>query len=377
MNKWELVKLGDVVTFLDNMRVPVKASDRVEGEYPYYGANGQQGTINDYIFDESLVLLAEDGGNFNDPTRPIAYIAKGKYWVNNHAHVLRPLEMITLKYLYWVLAFCNVMPYIKGATRPKLTKTDASRIKIPLPPLATQKRIVKILDKGQELIDKRKRQLEEMDELVKSLFYDMFGDPVTNPMGWEKGIIRDLAVKTQYGTSKKAHETDGEFPVLRMNNITYKGTWDFSSLKYVDFDENEKAKYLVYKGELLFNRTNSKELVGKTAVYKNTEPMAYAGYLVKLIVNEKANSEYISAYLNSNHGKAVLLNMAKSIVGMANINAEELKKIKILIPPVSLQNEFATRVQAIETEKERMQKSLKELEDNFAALMQRVFKGEL
>ena len=227
------------------------------------------------------------------------------------------------------------------------------------------------------MIDKRKQQLEEMDELVKSLFYDMFGDPVTNPMGWEKGIIRDLAVKTQYGTSKKAHETDGEFPVLRMNNITYKGTWDFNSLKYVDFDDVEKSKYLVYKGELLFNRTNSRELVGKTAVYKNNEPMAYAGYLVKLIANEKANPDYISAYLNSMHGKTVLLNMAKSIVGMANINAEELKKIKILIPPIDLQNEFAERVIAIEAEKERMQKSLRELEDNFEGLMQSAFKGEL
>jgi type I restriction enzyme S subunit len=205
----------------------------------------------------------------------------------------------------------------------------------------------------------------------------MFGDPVTNPKGWNTGIIDDLTMKTQYGTSKKADENFRELPVLRMNNITYSGGWDFSSLKYVDLNEKERSKYLVNKGELLFNRTNSKELVGKTAVYRKTMPMAYAGYLVKLIPNKNANTEYISAYLNSKHGKLVLLNMAKNIVGMANINAEELKKIKILLPPIELQNQFAETVQKIELQKELMQQSLTELENNFNSLMQKAFKGEL
>lgn len=169
----------------------------------------------------------------------------------------------------------------------------------------------------------------------------MFGDPALNTKGWKKGIISDVIVKTQYGTSSKADENNGEFKILRMNNITYNGQWDFSSMKYVDLDEKEQEKYLVYKGEVLFNRTNSKELVGKTAVYKEEEPMAYAGYLVKAIPNEKANGEFISTYMNSKYIKSKLLNMAKNIVGMANINAEEFKKIDIYIPPIELQNKFA------------------------------------
>lgn len=162
----------------------------------------------------------------------------------------------------------------------------------------------------------------------------MFGDPALNTKGWEKGTISDVIVKTQYGTSSKADENNGEFKILRMNNITYNGQWDFSSMKYVDLDEKEQEKYLVYKGEVLFNRTNSKELVGKTAVYKEEEPMAYAGYLVKAIPNERANGEFISTYMNSKYIKSKLLNMAKNIVGMANINAEEFKKIDIYIPPI-------------------------------------------
>ena len=128
---------------------------------------------------------------------------------------------------------------------------------------------------------------------------------------------------------------------------------------------------------MLFNRTNSKKLVGKTAVYREEKPMAFAGYLVKLEANQDSNTEYISAYLNSKYGKSILLNMAKSIVGMANINAEELKKIMILKPPVKLQDEFAEKVQKIEEQKKLMQESLYEMENNFNALMQRAFKGGL
>jgi len=264
-----------------------------------------------------------------------------------------------------------------GATIPHISKQVLENLVVPLPPLKTQKKIVQVLDKAQELIDLRKKQIRLLDELVKGIFYDMFGDPVINPKGWEVGLIKDLTHKTQYGTSKKANKTNGNFPILRMNNITYSGRWDFTSMKYINLDEKEQSKYLVHKGDLLFNRTNSKELVGKTAVYREEIPMAFAGYLVKLETNTNANPEYISAYLNSKHGKLVLLNMAKSIVGMANINAEELKKIKILKPPLELQNQFSQKVHKIEEQKELMQESLAEMENNFNSLMQKAFKGEL
>ena len=96
MNKW---LLEDCCEILDSMRVPITASDRVEGPYPYYGANGIQDHVSDYIFDDELVLLAEDGGNFGSKDRPIAYRVSGKCWVNNHAHVLKPKNMIDVDYL--------------------------------------------------------------------------------------------------------------------------------------------------------------------------------------------------------------------------------------------------------------------------------------
>jgi len=300
---------------------------------------------------------------------------------NQAVALLRPLEEILPAFLLQALRSQPVLEQIRCSkvtgVISNLSLGVIRKLKIPLPPLEEQRRIVEILDAAQALIDQRKEQLGLMDQLVQSLFYEMFGDPVTNPRGWEKGAISDLSEKTQYGTSKKASMTEGNWPVLRMNNITYNGTWDFTKMKYVDLEPREEAKHLVRSGDILFNRTNSRELVGKTAVYKREKPMAYAGYLIKVITNERAAPEYISAYLNCSRGKAVLLNMAKSIVGMANINAKELQKIRILIPPIELQTQFAERVKAIEVQKAAMAASLVELETTFQALMQRAFKGEL
>ena len=152
---------------------------------------------------------------------------------------------------------------------------------------------------------------------------------------------------------------------------------DLKRLKYVDLYEKDREKYLVYKGEVLFNRTNSKELVGKTAVYKREEPMAYAGYLVKATPNNRANGQFIASYMNTKYTKSLLFNMAKNIVGMANINAEEFKNIKVYIPPIEIQNQFAEIVESIEKQKELLNESLVELENNFNSLVQRAFKGEL
>lgn len=299
---------------------------------------------------------------------------------NQQINAIIPNEDIAMsRYIAYAILFRKnlLIEMANAPVVPIINKSTFSKFKIPLPPLQTQQKIVEVLDKAQTLIDQRKEQIELMDDLIQSTFYEMFGDPVVNEKGWPNGKINDLTVRTQYGTSKKASEEKGQFPILRMNNITYKGDWDFSSMKYVDLDEKEQSKYLVQKGELLFNRTNSKELVGKTAVYREENSIAYAGYLIKLIVKPNANSEYISAYLNSKHGKMVLLNMAKNIVGMANINAEELKKINILIPPIDLQNQFADIVQQIVAQKQLMLESLIEMENNYSSLMQRAFKGEL
>ncbi|MDA1930469.1 restriction endonuclease subunit S [Bacillus cereus group sp. BcHK130] len=275
------------------------------------------------------------------------------------------------------LALNNAIKYLHGSTMKHLTKKYFDDIKIPFPSLKQQTLISEALNLNVSLINMRQSQIEALDELTQSIFLEMFGDPLHNPKRWEKGKIADLTESTQYGTSSKANEGAGEFPILRMNNITYKGGWDFSNLKYIDLDEKEQKKYLVHKGDLLFNRTNSKELVGKTAVYRNDIPYAYAGYLVKLIPNAEANAEFISAYLNSGYGKRILLNKAKSIVGMANINAQELKSIDIYLPPKKSQDDYAYKIQSILKYQEQLKDSLESYNNLYNSLLQRAFKGEL
>lgn len=258
-----------------------------------------------------------------------------------------------------------------------VSKSKFEELEIPLPPLEEQKRIAAILDKADSMRRKRQQAIDLADDFLRSVFLDMFGDPVTNPKGFKKGTIRDLIESANYGSSGKASETEGKYPILRMGNITYEGGWDFTNLKYIDLSEKDEPKYLTQKGDLLFNRTNSKELVGKTAVFDEDEPMAIAGYLIRVRANEHGNNYYISGYLNSYHGKQTLLNMCKSIVGMANINAQELQDIKILLPPIELQKEYEKVVKATKLKLKSFDMSAEFLDDNFNSLSQKAFAGEL
>lgn len=261
----------------------------------------------------------------------------------------------------------------KGATVKGITLDVLRDLEVPLPPKAEQRRIADILDKTDCLRRKRLEGFRLANDFLRAVFIDMFGDPDRNPKGFPVGTVRDLVASANYGTSEKANETSGRLPILRMNNITFAGGWDLSSLKYVDLDERTQDKYMAVKGDLLFNRTNSKELVGKTAVYDRDEPMAIAGYLVRIRMNEHGNPHYVSGYLNSAHGKKTLQGRAKSIVGMANINAQEMQDIPLLLPPMALQEKYALIVQSTNERLKKFHTFSQEADALHAALSQRFF----
>jgi type I restriction enzyme, S subunit len=295
--------------------------------------------------------------------------------------VLRPSPEIDPWYFghyFRTPAYRNVVSNLAaGANINNLKNEHLNNLQIPLPPLAEQKRVAAILDAADALRAKRRESIEQLDLLIKSTFLEMFGDPVTNPKGWEVVVIGDLLASANYGTSKKADVANGTYPILRMGNITYSGGWDFESLKYIDLDEKEVGKHLVHQGEILFNRTNSKELVGKTAVYREDQPMAFAGYLVRGVVNEAADPEYIGAFMNTPQIKQFLRNKCKSIVGMANINAKEFQAIPIAAPPIDLQQRFGAIVESIEKQKAAQKAQLEEFENLFASLQHNAFNGTL
>lgn len=270
----------------------------------------------------------------------------------------------------------RVETYIHGSTMKHITKKDFDNLKIPLPQIDAQKKIAEILDKADTLRQQDKKIIEKYDQLTQSVFLDMFGDPYNNQKTFKLGTIRNLLSEVRYGTSLKANSF-GKYPYLRMNNITYEGYLDLGDMKYIDLSESVKEKYIVRKGDILFNRTNSKELVGKTGVYDKNNEMVIAGYIIRSRVNNDANPYFIWGYLNSKHGKKTLQNICKNIVGMANINAQEFQDIPILNPPIELQNKFAEIVKKIGKQKQLAQKSLEKSEHLFQSLLQRAFKGEL
>lgn len=260
---------------------------------------------------------------------------------------------------------------------PIINKTQFSNFELFIHEnLETQNKIVEVLDKAQSLIDKKREQIELLDELVKSRFIEMFGDPVNNPKSFEILTIGDLTTDVKYGTSKSSSE-GGKYPYLRMNNITYGGKLDLNDLKYIDIDDDELEKCIVKRGDVLFNRTNSIELIGKTCIFELEEPMVIAGYIIRVRLKNNILPVYLSTFLNSSYGKTLLRGIAKGAVNQANINAQELKSIKIHVPPIELQNEFAEFVKKVDSIRSKMEASLSELEENFNSLMQKAFKGEL
>lgn len=249
-------------------------------------------------------------------------------------------------------------------------------LEVPLPPIPEQRRIAAILDHADALRAKRRETIACLDELSQSVFIDMFGDPSSNPRSLPVGSIGELVESAQYGTSEKS-QADGAYPVLRMGNLTTSGHVDLSDLKYMNLRPDQTERYTVESGDLLFNRTNSPDLVGKTAVYRLADPAAYAGYLIRVRTNEDGDPEYISGYLNSLHGKTVLRGMCKSIVGMANINAKELRTIKILKPPIAEQRKYAQAIASISAHRQSIEHDLDVLDSLFSSLQSRAFRGEL
>ena len=171
---WEKKKLEDVVEFLDGQRKPLEAGQRVSGKYPYYGASGIIDYVEDYIFDEELILLSEDGANILDRNYRVCFLAKGKYWVNNHAHVLRAMDGNVNGFICEQLESFDYRKYNSGGAQPKLNQATCRSIIMNIPCLAEQQKIADCLSSLDEVIEKQKATLAAWEELKKGLLQQMF-----------------------------------------------------------------------------------------------------------------------------------------------------------------------------------------------------------
>ena len=175
---WSLKKISDICEFQNNKRVPLKSLDREkrQGEYPYYGASGIVDYIDNYIFDGKFLLISEDGENLRTRNTPIAFQAQGRFWVNNHAHILAEKEEGILDYLEYYFSILNINPYITGAVQPKLNKANLDAIEIPIPPVNERLLINQILNSLKEKILLNNQINQTLESIAQALFKSWFID---------------------------------------------------------------------------------------------------------------------------------------------------------------------------------------------------------
>lgn len=285
-------------------------------------------------------------------------------------------NIVRQKYFYYIFKVKSTLDYLasnsSGSTFKSIKMNQLKRMVFDIPSLKEQDSIITILDKVCNVIEMRKRELGSLDELIKARFVELFGDPIKNPKGWEVVTIGDIVTEVRYGTSKPAVE-GGKYPYLRMNNLTVDGHLDLKDLKYIDIPDDEMEKCVVRKGDVLFNRTNSIELVGKTAVFDLPEDMVIAGYIIRVRLNERLLPEIFSQYMNLEALKDILRAMAKGAVNQANINAQELQSIKVYVPDMEVQKQFIKMKAQVDKSKVAIQAALDKSQLLFDSLMQKYF----
>lgn len=374
MNKqdWTYKKLGEVATIYDSQRKPVTKKDRVNGIYPYYGATGIQDYVDSYLFDGRYLLLGEDGAKWgaNDKS---AFIIEGKSWVNNHAHIMRFDDRIIDSFVEYYLNGKDLTEYITGAVVPKLTQAKLTQIPIPVPPIEEQERIVAELDLLSGIIEKKKEQLKAYDQLAQSIFYTMFGDPIDNPKGWETKKLRDVCHHITDGDHMPPPKSDNGIPFLTISNVNKdKQELDFSNTFFVpqEYYDNLKDERKARINDMLYTVTGS---YGIPVIVRTSRPFCFQRHIALLKpIQEKVLTSFLFYWALcpsiKEEANSVATGIAQKTVGL-----NSLRQFNVILPPLSLQQEFAEKVEAIERQKALVQQSIVETQTMFDFTMDKYF----
>ena len=323
-------KLEDVCEILDSRRVPITAKDRKAGTYPYYGANGLQDYVADYIFDDELVLLAEDGGNFGSKERPIAYRVSGKCWVNNHAHVLKAKPNMHVDYLCYALMFYDTEGLVNGATRQKLTQAAMRQMVIPYRDMTEQFQIIKKISQIVRSIEKRKEELQLLDQLVKSRFIELFGDPIKNTQHRPTtAFVNVVTMQRGFDLPVQDRKQSGNIPVYGSNGV---------------LDHHNQAK--VCNGGVITGRSGT---IGK--VFYTTGAYWPLNTTLFSVDTHENNIIYLAHLV-----RMFNLDRFTEGTGVPTLNRNKFHSAPIIDVPIDEQNQFAAFVE--QTDKSKYYSSL-------------------
>jgi len=360
----------------------IKAGDGLkllEGKYPFYTSSDTlTKSINEFLFDNESLIFGTGG-------QASIHYCNEKFAVSTDCFVTQPKnsEEIFLKYIYYYLSgnMYILENGFKGAGLKHISKDYLQNIEIPLPPLPQQQKIANILDAADALRQNDKALIAKYDELTQALFLDMFGDPVSNPKGWEKVELKKCTSKIGSGSTprggKETYLTEG-IALIRSLNI-YDNEFKYKNLAYISQEQADKLKnVIVESSDVLFNITGAS--VCRCSIVPDDVLPARVNQHVSILrpMKEKLSSYFLSHLLISENVKIKLLGVG-SFGGavMEAITKEQLEKIEVILPSIDLQNQFAERVAVIEEQKAIAQKSLEHSESLFNSLLQKAFKGEL
>jgi len=326
------------------------------------------------------IIIEKSGGSPTQPVGRVVFFEEDEeYLCNNFTSVLRPKEeLLFSKYLLYIL-FANHKYGFTGAFQNKTTgiinlqlTRYINKLEIPLPSLATQKKIAAILDKADKLRQLNKQLLKKYDELSQSLFLDMFGDPVTNPMGWKKVKFKDVG-KLDRGKSKHRPRNapqllGGKYPLIQTGDVANSNGY-ISEFKSTYSEIGLAQSKMWSKGTLCITIAAN---IAKTGIL--TFDACFPDSVVGFIANSKTNNEFTQFWMSF---LQKMLEDSAPESAQKNINLAILRDLDYILPSIHLQNQFAERIQAIEKQKAQAQQSLAKAEDLFNSLLQKAFKGEL
>ena len=353
----------------------ISSTELVPMGYPVYGANGIIGYYDKFNHEKETILITCRGatcGTLNICT-PFSY-------VNGNAMALDDLSAdIDIKYLYFYLMARGLNDVITGSAQPQIVRQSLKNVQITYPDIKEQQKIADTLDKLESLINLRKQQLAKLDDLVKARFVEMFGDPVCNPKHFLKVMFSSIMdFFPQNGLYKPQTDyVQGEngTPILRIDAFYNGKVTDFSVFKRLLCSEEEIERYLLKENDIVINRVNSIEYLGKCAhIVGLKEKTVFESNMMRFHLDEKkANPIYITRILCTQYIYRQILRRAKKSVNQASINQEDVKTLEIMLPPLLLQNEFAAFVERVDQRKQTVQQSLDKLELMKKALMQEYF----
>ena len=361
---WKYKRLGDVCDKGSSNIVINKLGDN-NGDYPLFGASGLVKNVDFYHQDRPYIGIVKDGAGVG---RVNTYPAFSSL-VGTMQYIL-PKEECLLNYIKYFLIKLDLSHCVSGATIPHIYFKDYGKSLIPIPSINEQQSIVAELDKINELISLKKSQLNDLDALVQSIFYDMFGDPVENEKGWEMKKLKDIVEESctiSYGIVQPGDGVDNGIPVVRPVDMTQTYI-SKKGLKQTTKEISDSYKRTILKGnEILMCVRGTTGLVSLAT--KELQGCNVTRGITPIECNKHNDRLFIYHHLRTDGIQHYISNFTKGIA-LKQINMQDVREIPLITPPLPLQQSFAAKIEAIERQKQQVKQSLKDLETLLASRMQ-------